>query len=263
MDILKRSLAPVSDQAWDQIEEQAREIFNAFLSARKFVDVEGPKGWDYAAVSTGRIYTPENQSENVKYGIKQVSPLIEARVSFKLDLWELDNIARGAEDVELEAMEKAAIDIAKFEENAIYYGFEPSQIKGLKESSEHKAMKYPQNNDEAPSVFARGINELKNATVEGPYSLVIGAEKWQSLTAFTKGYPMKKQIEDLIGGSIIVSQNISEAFLVSERSGDFRLTLGTDLSIGYESHNGKEVQLFFTESFVFQIFDPSAVIIFD
>jgi len=37
--------------------------------------------------------------------------------------------------------------------------------------------------------------------------------------------------------------------------------LGQDLSIGYESHNNKTVQLYFTESFTFQVIDPAAVLV--
>ncbi len=263
MDILKRSLAPISDEAWKEIETQAKQVFHTFLSARKFVDVDGPKGWDYAAVPSGRLEIPEDQKGNVKYGIRQVYPLIETRASFKLNIWELDNITRGTKDIDLKPMEQAAQSIAKFEENTIYYGLASPKIKGLKESSNHNQIQYPQKEDDLITTFAQGMNILKNSSVEGPYTLILSAGRWQNLASYAKGYPLRKQIEELIEGPIIVSQNVKEAFLVSERGGDFRLTLGNDLSIGYESHNNQEVQLYFTESFVFQVVNPAAVIVFE
>ncbi|MFW5752345.1 MAG: family 1 encapsulin nanocompartment shell protein, partial [bacterium] len=121
MDIFKKTLAPITDEAWKEINEQATSVFKNVLSARKFVDVEGPHGLDFGAVARGRLHVPEGQEKNpVKFGIHQVHPLIECRIPFTLDIWELDNSVRGAEDIELEPLEKAAREIALFEEKAIY-----------------------------------------------------------------------------------------------------------------------------------------------
>ncbi len=72
---------------------------------------------------------------------------------------------------------------------------------------------------------------------------------------------MRKQLESMLGGNIIMAPYVKDAYLVSERGGDFRLVVGQDLSIGYESHNNKTVQLYFTESFTFQVIDPAAVLV--
>jgi uncharacterized linocin/CFP29 family protein len=51
---LKRHVAPITQEAWDFIDEEARRVLNLKLSARKVVDFVGPKGMDFAAVNTGR-----------------------------------------------------------------------------------------------------------------------------------------------------------------------------------------------------------------
>lgn len=48
--------------------------------------------------------------------------MVETRISFNLDVWELDNVIRGAEDVELGPLEEAAAQAADFEDKAIYEG---------------------------------------------------------------------------------------------------------------------------------------------
>lgn len=264
MDILRKSLAPINQEAWDEINEQARVVLKNVLTARKFADVEGPKGIAYGGISLGRLNIEESQKENaVRYGINEMQPLMETRKSFKLNIWELDNAVRGAEDVDLEEMEKAALEIAEFEEKAIYLGFEKACIKGMKEASDHKKMEFPQEGKDILKALVNGIGSMKESFVEGPYHLILGSEKWQNLHIHTGGYPLKRQVEDLIGGEIILNPNINEGFLVSGRGGDFQLTLGQDLSIGYESHNEKEVQLYFTESFTFRTLDPAAVVVFE
>ncbi|MFO7874186.1 MAG: family 1 encapsulin nanocompartment shell protein [Bacteroidales bacterium] len=261
MDILRKSLAPISDKAWEEINDTAVDVLTSVLSARKVVDVEGPKGWDYAALSTGRINVPDNQKGKVKYGTHEVLPMVEARVPFKLNIWELDNVARGAEDIDLDALEDAAREIAKFEEKAIYEGFKAGKIAGLKNSSDYSAINFPDAVEEILDAISLGVSRMKANSIEGPYSLVLNTEKWHKINSFIRGYPLRKQLENLLGGSIILAPNVNESFLVSQRGGDFRLVLGQDLSIGYESHNNKTVELYFTESFTFQVIDPAAVIV--
>ena len=95
MDILKRELAPISAEAWKEIDEQVKKVLVNNLSARKFVDIVGPMGWDYAACPTGKVETVKAcEGKGVCLGVRQVLPVVEPRVEFELCLWELDNITR-------------------------------------------------------------------------------------------------------------------------------------------------------------------------
>jgi uncharacterized linocin/CFP29 family protein len=262
MDILRKSLAPISKEAWAEINRNAQKVLTSVLSARKFVDVEGPKGWSCASISTGRILVPENQPGPVRYGIHQVMPLIEVRVPFELKIWELDNVARGAEDIDLDAMEEAAREIARFEENAIFEGFAASGIHGLKDCHKYETPAFPDNGDDIANAVAEVLAQFKANSVEGPYTLIMSQDKWQKVNSYIHGYPLRKQLESLLGGSLILAPYIDNAYIVSERGGDLKMVIGQDLSIGYESHNNKTVQLYFTESFTFRIVDPTAVAVF-
>lgn len=261
MDILKRNLSPITDEAWGMIEDEAKDMFNTLLSARRIVEVEGPLGWDYAAVPTGRLEFPKGNKSNINYGLRQVKPLVELRVPFELDIWELDNITRGAHDVNLDAMDEAAKAVAKFEDSTIFNGLKNAQIAGMKESSEYEHLSYPENEEELPRTIAHGINMLQSASVEGPYTLLLGAEKWQNLTTCSQGYPLKRRIEEILDGPIVVSQNFNNGFLVPEQNNDLLLTLGNDISIGYDSHTKEKVKLYFTESFTFQVLDPAVILV--
>lgn len=54
MNNLHRELAPISDAAWAQIEEEVTRTFKRHLAGRRVVDVVGPAGSSLAAVGTGR-----------------------------------------------------------------------------------------------------------------------------------------------------------------------------------------------------------------
>ncbi|WP_022851754.1 family 1 encapsulin nanocompartment shell protein [Limisalsivibrio acetivorans] len=260
MDILRQSYAPVNAVAWEEINDTAKEVLTSSLSARKIVDVVPVENMT-GAVSEGRIDVVKDKSK-VNYGISRVLPLVESRIPFSLKIWELDNAVRGAEDIDLDALEDAAREIAAFEENAVYNGLPKAGIKGLLSSSEHEAQKFPAKGEEIPAAVGKALGLLKEAAVEGPYSLVVSPAKWQQIVSHMSGYPLKRHIEDMIGGSIVMSRNIDDALLISQRGGDVRLNLGMDFSIGYDKHDSEKVQLYFTESFTFQILDPAAFVVF-
>ncbi|MFW5799459.1 MAG: family 1 encapsulin nanocompartment shell protein [Spirochaetota bacterium] len=259
MDLLKRNASPINDIAWEEIDDQARDIFNTNLTARRFVDVEGPKGFDYSAVNLGKLNVPDNQdSKEVMYGIRKVSPLIETRIIFELDLWELDNIARGDKDPDLGAVEEAAKKMAHFEDKAIYNGFKAGNIIGIDECVEHKIS--ITKIEDYPEYVSEAIIKLKQDGIEGPYSLVINPIDWNHITKYAQAYPLRKRITELVSGEPIISTDIKGAYVVSLRGGDYSLTLGQDLSIGYESHTGSKVRLFMMETFAFNIYESKAII---
>lgn len=264
MDILKQSLAPLTKEAWEVIGSRAKRIFSSQLTARQFVDLEGPKGWNYGAVPLGRLQIPkDSKSGEVTYGIHQVLPLTEIRVPFTLNIWELDNITRGATDTDLSSLEDAARRAAEFEEKAIYYGFKQGQISGLKERSPYDVIACPADAEGVLKCVPEGISRLKQSSISGPYSLVVNPSEWKEITSYVQGYPLKRQVEQNLDAEIIFCPHIQGMFLVSERGGDFQLTLGVDLSLGYEGHDGKEVRLYFTESFTFRVLEPRSVVVFE
>jgi uncharacterized linocin/CFP29 family protein len=264
MDILKQQLAPVSSEAWAEIKNEAKRFLAAHLSARRFVEVIGPKGWDYAAVPSGRLVIPENQENTgVVYGIHKVQPLIEPRITFALNIWELDNLTRGARDIDLAPMEQAAISLAEFEDKTIYYGLQEASVTGLKDCNTSQRLTFPEKIDDLLAVVSQGIAQLSVSSIDGPYTLIVSPAKWQKISSHFKGYPLKFPLEKLLGGPVILSHFIDEAFLVPANARELNLILGQDISIGYESHNEKEVRLYLTESFTFQIHDPATVIMIE
>ena len=55
MDLLKREHAPITDEAWEQVDDEARRVLKLHLAGRKLVDFSGPHGWKLGGVNTGRL----------------------------------------------------------------------------------------------------------------------------------------------------------------------------------------------------------------
>ena len=99
MDHLHRPLAPVSDEAWAEIDLEAGRTLRHFIAGRPLVDFTGPLGWEHAARGLGRVRpaTP-SPDEGVVADVRTVQPLIELRIPFEVSLEELAAIDRGAPD---------------------------------------------------------------------------------------------------------------------------------------------------------------------
>ncbi len=258
MDILKRELAPLSREAWQEIDERAKEVLKSRLTARRVVKVVGPKGWEFNAVDEGRL---ENiQEGEICTGTYKVKPLVEARINFTLDRWELDNITRGAKDVDYTGLERAAKKLADFEEDVVYNGYSQGNIQGLSQSSAHESIPFGDDEEAIMNAIIQGMDLLKENYDEGPYVLVVGKEAWRRLHVGGEGYPLMKRLKSLLDGRIVQNNTIQGAFLIPYDNENLELTIGQDFSIGYQSHNDDEVRLFITESFTFRVLDENLIV---
>lgn len=257
--MLYRELAPISNEAWNEIDKRAKEVLKSYLSARKVVKVNGPKGLDYNVITEGRL-TNIQDSEGVYYGNYEVLPLTEARVEFEMHRWELDNIARGAKDINYEPLEKAMKSIALFEENAIYNGLKSASINGINDSVELQEIPFGKDPTAIMEAITKGLIELKKSYVERPFTLVVNEEAYKRIIAKETAYPLDERIEKLIGGKIVFSHVVDGAYLLPYNHDDLELTIGRDFTIGYQTHTSEMVRLFAAESFTFRVLDPSIIV---
>lgn len=256
-----RQLAPVSSSAWDEIDERAREVLKTMLSARKVVKVKGPKGLDFNSISEGRL--GETKAEgNVYFANYNIQPLTETRIEFELDRWELDNIERGAKDIDLGPMEDALKELAMVEEHAVYNGMEKAGIKGLDQFGQEMA--FGNSSKEIMDSVVKGVLELQENYSAGSFSLIVGEEAYKRVfSEEDRGYPLNRRLENLIDGKIVFSQAVKGAYLIPYDHDDLELTIGEDFSVGYQNHTATKVKFFAAESFTFRVLDPELIIKFN
>ncbi|GAA2016927.1 family 1 encapsulin nanocompartment shell protein [Catenulispora yoronensis] len=261
MDNLHRDLAPVSDTAWEQIEEEARRTVLRYLAFRRVVDVAGPDGPTLGGVGDGHTTPVPAPGDGVQARLRGVNPLVEVRIPFELDRQAVDDAERGAQDSDWQPVKDAAKIAAFTEDRAIADGYAAAGVTGLRPFSSHAAMAQPEDPADYPALVARMSTQLRLAGVEGPYHLVLGADAYQALSdAVDHGYPVAAHVARLIDGDVIWAPAITGGVLLSGRGGDYQLQLGQDLSIGYESHTAEKVRLYFTQSFTFLPYTAEAAV---
>jgi uncharacterized linocin/CFP29 family protein len=259
MNNLHRELAPISDAAWSQIEEETSRTIKRYLAGRRVVDVEGPDGMALSAVGTGHLRNVTAPGDGILARQREVKPLVELRVPFELDREQIDDVERGANDSDWQPAKDAAKILAFAEDRAIFEGYAAAGIGGIREGTSNPILTLPPDVRAYPDVIAHALSQLRLEGVNGPYSVLLGADAYTALSESSDhGYPVMQHIKTLVDGEIIWAPAITGAFVLTTRGGDFGLYLGEDVSIGYLSHDDKKVRLYLQETFTFLLLTTEA-----
>jgi len=259
MNNLHRELAPISDAAWGQIEEETSRTIKRYLAGRRVVDVQGPSGVALSAIGTGHLRNVAAPGDGILARQREVKPLVELRVPFELDRQQIDDVERGAVDSDWQPAKDAARRLAFAEDRAIFEGYAAAGIGGIREGTSNPILTLPADIRAYPDVVAQALSQLRLEGVNGPYSVLLGADAYTALSETSDhGYPVMQHIKSLVDGEIIWAPAISGAFVLTTRGGDFGLYLGEDVSIGYLSHDEKTVRLYLEETFTFLLLTTEA-----
>lgn len=263
MDMFARGLAPICQKAWDQIDEQAAVTLRTNLSARRFVDVKGPYGWERSCVGVGGFEAFQRFGD-VGYGMHRCIRFVESRVDFALDVMELHNIERGSADPDLTPVEQAAYAAASFEDKMVYEGLRDCGIHGMKGGSELPGVNVV-TNDGVPG-FLRSIDSTvldleTEHSINGPFAIV-GGKAMRELLHRTEGGRTYMEILAKNTGAVefIYASSLDTAYLVSKRGGDIELSLGGEFTVGYSGREGQKLNFFIAQSAAFRILEARSFV---
>lgn len=262
-DHLLRSHAPITDSGWDLLDAEARQRLAPALAARRLVDFSGPHGWDHSATNLGRTErlaaTPH---EGVSAVRRRVLALAELRSDFTVSLRELADRDRGAQDVDLAALDNAAHRMATAENVAVFHGWPEAELKGIVGASPHEPKPLGEDPERYPRAVAGAVELLLCDGIGGPYGMALGREQYRRAveTAEHGGHLLLDHLRKILDGPIVWAPGLEGAVVLSQRGGDFILDCGQDLSIGYHRHDEEAVHLYIEESFSFVAATPEAAV---
>jgi uncharacterized linocin/CFP29 family protein len=261
MNNLHRELAPVSDAAWAQIEEETTRTLKRYLAGRRVVDVPSSGGIALSGVGTGHLKTISAPAEGIIARQREVKPLVELRVPFELSRQTVDDVERGSNDADWQPAKDAAKKLAFAEDRAIFNGYPDADIQGIRERTSNPIETLPADVRAYPDAVAHALSQLRLVGVNGPYSVLLGADEYTALAETRDhGYPVLEHVKRIVDGNLIWAPAIEGAFVVTTRSGDFELNIGQDVSIGYLSHTDSAVQLYLQETFAFRVLTTEAAV---
>jgi uncharacterized linocin/CFP29 family protein len=261
MNNLHRELAPISEAAWADIEEEATRTLKRHLAGRRVVDVQGPGGVALPAIGTGHLRNIRAPMDGILARQREVNALVELRVPFDLNRQQIDDVERGANDSDWQPAKDAARLIAFAEDRAIFDGYAAGGIGGIREGTSNPVMTLPSDVREYPDAIAKAVSQLRLVGVNGPYSVLLSSDAYTALSETSDGgYPVMQHVKRLVDGEIIWAPAIAGAFVLTTRGGDFGFYIGQDISIGYLSHTDASVRLYLQETFTFLLLTTEAAV---
>ncbi len=261
MNNLYRELAPISDAAWAQIEEEVTRTFKRHLAGRRVVDLHGPSGAGLSAVGTGHLREIATPGDGILAHQREVKALVELRVPFEVERQQIDDVERGANDSDWEPAKIAARRLAFAEDGAIFVGYNAAAIVGICEGTSNPKKTLPGDVREYPRAVAEALTQLRMVGVNGPYAVLLGADAYTALTETSDyGYPVLEHVKRLIDDKIIWAPGVPGAVVLTTRGGDFELHIGQDTSIGYLTHTDTTVHLYLQETFAFLLLATEAAV---
>lgn len=265
MNHLMRELAPVTEAGWAALEQEARTTVERFLAARRLVDFEGPKGWEFSASSAGRVEkkAASQPVPGAHLRVRKVVAAVELRVPFRVSRAELDAVDRGASDADFDELEDASRRLAHAENQTVFEGAKAANITGIVSASTHPPIALDAGFETYPRSVAWAVERLREAGIDGPYAIALGPAEYTGVVETTEqGGAIAKHLRGLLdGGPLVWGPGLEGGLVVSMRGGDFLFESGEDISIGYSHHDGENVHLYFEESFTFRVNEPRAAIV--
>lgn len=259
MNNLHRELAPVSEAAWAEIEEETTRTLKRYLAGRRVVDVPSPGGVALPGVATGHLLTITPPAEGILASQREVKAFVELRVPFELSRQTIDDVERGSEDSDWQPAKDAAKKLAFAEDRAIFDGYADANIQGIREATSNPVQSSPDDVRDYPDAVAQALGQLRLAGVNGPYSVLLGADEYTKLAETRDhGYPVLEHVNRIVDGDLIWAPAIAGVFVLTTRGGDFELNIGQDVSIGYLNHTDSTVRLYLQETFTFRVLTSEA-----
>jgi uncharacterized linocin/CFP29 family protein len=260
MDSLNRIQAPLSAEIWQAVDEAAMGAARDRLTARRFLDVEGPFGVGLTAIEVGNddyCRQPEAHEAGAIIGKAVSVPMI--RRSFRLSIRRVAAYLDNGQPLDLSPVEDAAEAVADREEEIIYEGVPGSGLPGLLtaggsaiEGGNWSAV------DRALEDVLTAVTALDDNGFRGPYALALSPVLYNGLFRLYPGTDTL-QLEHLkrLCTRGIFKAPIAGGVLVDPRVGV--LIVGQDLRTGYMSQDGIHYHLYLSESLVLRIDEPRAI----
>ncbi len=164
-------LAPISDAAWAEIEEETTRTLKRYLAGRRLVDVPTPGGIVLPGVGTGTFEAGCGARRGHSRKTARGEAAGGVAGSFELSRQMVDDVERGSEDSDWQPAKDAAKKLAFAEDRAIFNGYHEADIQGIRESTSNPVETLPADVRDYPDAVAHALSQLRLVGVNGPTPL--------------------------------------------------------------------------------------------
>jgi uncharacterized linocin/CFP29 family protein len=265
MDILRRESARLSDRVWHEIEEAAARAAKHVLTARRVAGFDGPRGWEYFAAPLGTLTPCRAGDGKASVCVPDLAILAEIRAEFSLPWSAIEAFERGGPTLETGPVEAAAREVALAEDRVALYGDPVGAGFLVSKESPRLPMRAWSEPEHVLGDLVRAVETLDKLGVPGPYEALLAPARYYAYLRASEdgGYPIVRHLREVLAAVHRCAVMGDGGALFATRGGDFVLTVGSDLAVGYRAHDRDALHLFCVETVAPQTLNPQAVCVLD
>lgn len=261
MSFLNRTQAPFGEAVWELIDTAAVNAARDRLTARRYLDVDGPYGSGLTTIEVGNDgYCRQPGPDEAGAVVGRAISVPMVRKSFKLSVRRLAAYLDNGMPFDLAPVEDAAEAVAAREEEIIYRGQPDFGLEGLLTANgrSHVDGGNWSDLDQVLADVVAAVTKLDDSGLRGPYALVLAPALYNGLF---RRYPGSNllQLEHLrrLFDRGVHKASIEGGVVVDPRVGP--LIVGQDLEAGFINQDGIHYELYLSESIVLRLDDPKAI----
>ena len=253
--------SPLSDAVWKALTDAMLATGRHVLAARRIATFDGPKGWEHVASQLGVTTTCQTREGLAAVCLPDVALLAEIRADFRL-LWAaVQAFEQGAPGLDTTDVENAAREVSLAEDRMAFYG-EPVGHGFLTSPDSPRVRRGDwAKSGQVVRDLLRAIETLDKGNVAGPYEAVLPTAAYYAYLQATAegGEPAREVLKGVLAKAHRSEIIRGGGAVFSARGGDFILTVGGDLTLGYAFHDRDAVHLFCAETVTPRLVTPAAV----
>lgn len=261
MDILRRESARLSEGVWKALDEAAARAARHIMTARRVATFDGPRGWDCFAAPLGTMSSCRTREGKASVCVPEVALLAEIRAEFSLPWSVVEAFERGGPTLDTAPAEAAAREVGLAEDRLALFGDPVGGGFLASKESPRLALKDWAQPEHVLGDLVKAVETLDSLGIPGPYEAVLAPGRYYAYLRASEegGYPTSRHLREVLAAVHRCTVLENGGALFAMRGGDFVLTVGGDLAIGYRSHDREALHLFCVETVAPQTLTPQAV----
>jgi uncharacterized linocin/CFP29 family protein len=261
---LHRGDAPFGNSVWEQIDRAVVEAAKSQLSGRRVLNTMGPFGLGFKAVPLSDTATGGKTVEGVTVSGSSAIPLAMLRSDFSLSVRDVAAAEQSGTPLDLAPATKAAVAVARQEDNLIYSGFAPLGGTGLLNTAGTHSVKLKPWKETGAAVedIIGAVTELDDAGFHGPYALALAPKSYNLLfRRYAQGNQTElEHVRQIVTDGVVKASGLPTGGVLVDTSGPFaNIVLGQDLVTSFVGPAPGEYQFSIVETLALWLRMPQAV----
>ena len=266
MSDLNRNAAGLDEAIWERIDAAALDAAAARLTARRFLEVDGPYGLGLTSIESGpeeRLTGTDQPAPNGELAAtigSRALPVPMLQQPCALSVRRVEGHRQLSLPLDLRPVEDAAEAVARSEEHMIYHGVPQLGLDGLTTVAGRATVPCGDWKDlsRALTDVLAAVNKLDGNGFSGPYAMALEPARYNALFRRLECGDLL-QVDHLrrLCEAGLYKAPVVGGVLVDPRVGN--LTIGQDLRVGFSANDGVHLKLFVSESLVLLLDEPGAI----